>query len=236
MIFTLIGAAGLMLQTPSDAHSLLTPSAEKLSQAWERGYGDAPSSKRLNYLLGAVTRPLGRASRLRLEHPLLRAYRAGIQAPKKRALVGKATAREEAVKEIFANRGRIQFHGEVEIGPRSYRPRVGFRADPKDLRGFKVELIVGGRSFPPTQQPGDLPGRKREEYVWGHYVNGEGMLVAYQYKEEWFEAEFEVEFELNDPDGKPRITSADREVTVVVSGGFGTYKADYRLDALLAVQ
>jgi hypothetical protein len=207
---------------------VVSPTVEQLNKVWDKGYEDARFTKGPYRARKPATRGLGKYSDIYFFHPRLRAYESGLRAGRLH-LENRLTAREQAVKIISEGFAKLWFHGDILIQPRSVRD-----ARVKDLRGFHVEMIVGGVSYQPLSQPGDLLPTKDEYWVDTSttVTNSDGTTTTIQggYYETTYTGDFDIAFSLLDSNGKPRLTSADT-ITVIVSGGFGSYKAVYKLDA-----
>jgi hypothetical protein len=127
----------------------------------------------------------------------------------------------------------LRFHGNIVIRSRT----TLFRGpNSKDLKGFQVWLVVGPSTVEPIRQPGDLAAKR--ETVWVNTTvsqsNGDGTYTVdtIQTPEIAYTGQFDVTFALLGPDGKPHIAADADRFTVIVSGGFGTYRAEYKLSEL----
>jgi hypothetical protein len=241
----------LGMQTATTLHPALTPDEAALNRAWKAGFERTKTDKTLYRAHKFAQRGIGTinnkmVSWVLFQHPLLLAFEEGFVAAKLEANAEKQALSQQSLSKIAAEGAKtLRFHGELGIYPRlsSGITRV---ADIRDLNGVTAELRVGDRVYAPVLQPGDVePQVLSDVHKWTERVavrrrtvkNDDGSTktetdyidVPHQVEYRYFLGKFDLMFDLRNADGTPRITEADTEFTVVVTGKFGSQKATYRL-------
>jgi len=154
----------------------------------------------------------------------------------------------------------VRFAGTLGIYPSfgGAYGRISRHADPADLRDVRVVLKVGERIYQPRTQPGTLSAESGQSVnvvsvpqvstttVTGSASGSSGTVygnaTAYNYYTthftqgyNWYKGSFAVDFDLFEPDGSARITTADKEITVIVIYGPNERKATYMLEDLASI-
>ena len=225
---------------PGTLNPNLTPDLPALQDVWKQGYAYAQHHKDLYRPLGLARHGLGKleghwVSWVIFVHPCLVAYQAGFEAGKQHLASSQQSASLSALANIVQEETKqLQFHVNLGVYPHgafllggSYR---GSRADPNVLQGAQVQLQIGNRVYDPLYQPQTIvPKPHKAIRVYTQPTSGPELVTNMSESYIWYEGQFDVTFALFNPDGTPRITANDNEITVLVSGGFGQQSAKFNL-------
>lgn len=244
-----------VLHGQTELHPALAPGQKELEKAWRAGYARAKTDKTLFRAHKFAKRGIGKingdtVSWVLFWHPRLRAFEQGFSARKEDAQFESQENSQRGLR-VLAEEGKrtLRFFCDLGIYPR-LNEGITREARVEDLQGVSATLQVGGRLYEPLEQPGDVdPTDNIGVYKWteqravgSHTVQDKDgktheetdyIYIPHQLNYRYYTSRFSLDFELYDPDGKPRITSGDKEITILVEGRFGKQKATYRLEEWL---
>ena len=239
-----LSLAGQPNQAPH--HPAFAPDRQALEAAWDRGFNARPSD--VHRTRQRFKKSLRGDSTLLVRSPLLEVFDGGAGATERQlSAEDREKARREAVDRELSSPPRIRLTGELVIEPRTSGPRF-LLPTADDLKGVTAELRVGSRVYTPLHQPGDVaPHVAYSSFEYDTRtgddlrptgddtsgVNPRPGVGTYLY--EYYRGSFELQFDLLDASGTPRVTAEDREIKVVVRGRFGQQVATYRLADLTKV-
>jgi len=159
---------------------------------------------------------------------------------------------------VFGPTEQLHVEGHLRILPSrgGMYGALSRRANPKDLEDVRVVMSVGDRIYQPQKAPGGLLGeggtgtntfstpassstRTEGSFAgprgYGNFEIKETTFFTINHEEnfKWYAGDFDVVFDVFNPDGSCRITTADKKLEIIVVYGSNERHAVYDLDDFL---
>lgn len=253
IISSMILAAISLCLIPQQLNPVFTPTSDQLLKCWQSGFNDAQKWKNSDGAWDQAKKGIGSINNKTVSfvwwmNPRLLAYDAGFQSRKQYLPEDSiAKLKDDLIATAQMIPKVITFRALITLMPRLNGPNntVSRPADPADLDNVRCVLQVGDKIYQPIEQPGNVTPHRYQsannyfiDQTTTETIRQSGqkdkvktttVKVPFTEQYDWYEGNFDVSFDLWNPDGSARITDKDTEFTVIVVQRFGENKATYKL-------